>query len=92
MPVELDFTQKNIADCLGQWKSEDEIWGDLTGAMRLELKSRREDIMEAERDQLAACRRYERSGRRQNDEPALLWTFRGSVHPGERFQGKTHAD
>lgn len=67
MPVELDFTHNNIADCLKQWKSEDEIWGDLTRAMRLELKARLEDIMEAERDQLVACRWYERSQQRQDE-------------------------
>ena len=40
MPGELDFTQNNMAECLEQWKSEDEIWRDLTGAMRQELKMR----------------------------------------------------
>jgi putative transposase len=67
MPLELDFTEMNIAECLEEWKSEDELWGDLTQAMRHELKLRLEEIMEAERDLLAGCRRYERSGRRQDE-------------------------
>jgi hypothetical protein len=40
MPLGLDFTENNIAECLKQWKSEDEIWGDLTRAMRHDLKAR----------------------------------------------------
>jgi putative transposase len=83
MPVELDFTQDNIAQCLQQWKSEDEIWGDLTRAMRHELKERLEDIMEAERDLLAACRRYERSGQRQDERagyrPRSIITALGKI-------------
>jgi len=83
MPVELDFSENNIAECLGQWKSEDEIWGDLTGAMRQELKMRLEDIMEAERDLLAACRRYERSSRRQDERagyrPRSIITALGKI-------------
>lgn len=83
MPAELDFTENNIAQCLGQWKSEDEIWGDLTRAMRLELKARLEDIMEAERDLLTACRRYERSTRRQDERagyrPRSIITALGKV-------------
>ena len=83
MPAELDFTQNNIAELLGQWKSEDEIWGDLTRAMRLELKARLEDIMEAERDQLAACRWYERSQQRQDERagyrPRSIVTALGKI-------------
>jgi len=67
MPLELDFTEMNIAECLEEWKSEDEAWGDVTRAMQLELKSLLEDIMEAERDLLAGCRRYERSERRRDE-------------------------
>jgi hypothetical protein len=48
MLQELGFTENNIAELLGEWKSEDEVWGDLIRAMRLELKARLEDIMEAE--------------------------------------------
>lgn len=83
MLKELDFTENNIAECLEQWKSEDEIWGDLSRAMRDELKSRLEEIMEAERDLLAACRRYERSGRRQDERagyrPRSIVTALGKV-------------
>jgi hypothetical protein len=46
MLAESDFTQDNIAELLGEWRSEDEIWGDPNRAMRLE------DIVEAERDLL----------------------------------------
>jgi transposase-like protein len=83
MPAELDFTENNIAECLEQWKSEDEIWGDLTRAMRLELKARLEEIMEAERDLLTSCRRYERTGRRQDERagyrPRSIITALGKV-------------
>ena len=67
MLEELDFSRESIAEKLQEWKSEEQIWGDITRAMRLELKSRLEDILEAERDQLVACRWYGRSGQRQDE-------------------------
>jgi hypothetical protein len=53
---ESDFTA-NIAKGLGQWKSEEEIWGDITHAMRHVLKEMLEGLLEAERDLLVACDR-----------------------------------
>ncbi len=46
---ELDF-EVNIAQGLAQCKSEDEIWGDITYAMRQVLKEMLEGLLEAERD------------------------------------------
>ena len=63
MPWELDFTEMGIAECSGQWKSEDEIWEDPTRAMCHELKFRPGEIVEAalrpsvSKDVLAVYRR-----------------------------------
>ena len=55
MPAELNFSRENIAEMLEEWKHEEgRIWGDLTRDMRHELKTRLDDIMEAERDLLVA--------------------------------------
>lgn len=65
MPSELEFTETNIAELLKEWKDEDAIWGTLTHEMRRRLRGLVEEVMEAERDLLVACRWYGRgSGRR----------------------------
>ena len=63
---ELDF-EANIAQGLAQWKSEDEIWGDITYAMRQVLKEMLEGLLEAERDRLVACSWYGRSPERRDE-------------------------
>jgi len=45
MLEELDFSRESISRKLLEWKSKEQIWGDITRAMRRELKSRLEDIL-----------------------------------------------
>lgn len=63
---ELDF-RANIAQGLVEWKSEEEIWGDITYAMRQVLKETLEGLLEAERDRLVACSWHGRSAGRRDE-------------------------
>jgi len=63
---ELDF-RGNIAQGLEEWKSEEEIWGDITYAMRQVLKEMLEGLLEAERDMLVACSWHKRSAERRDE-------------------------
>lgn len=63
---ELDFSA-NIAQGLEEWKSEEEIWGDITYAMRQVLKETLEGLLEAERDRLVACSWHKRSAERRDE-------------------------
>jgi putative transposase len=67
MPEELDFTQTSLAEALEVLKDEDSLWGAVTCQMRRQLRELLEDVMEAERDQLVACRWYQRSQQRQDE-------------------------
>jgi len=84
MPAELDFSRENIAEKLKEWKPEEgQIWGDLTRDMRHELRLRLNEIMEAERDQLVACKWHGRSPGRLDERagfrPRSIVTALGKI-------------
>jgi len=84
MPAELDFSRESIAEKLKEWKHEEgQIWGDLTRAMRHELKLRLDAIMEVERDLLVACKWYGRSRARRDERagyrPRSIVTALGKI-------------
>lgn len=55
-----------IAQALSQIKDEDEVWGEITTAMQLQLKDLLEGVLESERDLLVACEWYKRGEARKD--------------------------